>query len=240
MNKTFGKFRQCVLASISTILLVLNVSYPSNSMSCLKDKRDATRYLDSIFSEGLVEKDIVFGTTINNKGEQEELLLDVYQPAGDNQHQRPVIVWIPDDGFRYGNDKSQRYIMSMATGFALRVYVCLSINYRVRENPRADKKGTMTDALEDALKGMEWLSTNHEELGVDLSNIIIGGGSAGRMLATNLGYKDFPASESRNKAGIIGVVNLWGSPDKSYTFFEIDKSDPPTIIVHGTADKTVS
>ena len=32
---------------------------------------------------------------------------------------------------------------------------------------------------------------------------------------------------------------MWGSPDESWGTFEIDKNDPPTIIVHGTEDESV-
>lgn len=196
------------------------------------------RFLDTVYTRVLVENNIAFGKTVNNKGEYEDLLLDVYKPIGDNHLDRPVIIWLHGGGFRYGYDKSQRYIVSMATRFAQRGYVSLSINYRVREDPRVDKKGTMADALEDAMKGLEWLRNNHENLGVDIHRIIIAGGSAGGMLAANLCYMDGSDSEPWNKEGIIGFVNLWGSPDKDYTFFRIDQSDPPTIIVHGTADKT--
>lgn len=196
------------------------------------------RYLDIVFDSVVVEKDVVFGKTTNFRGSEEELLLDIYQPAGDDVKNRPVIVWIHGGGFRYGNDKSQRYIVMMAERFAKRGYVCLSINYRLRKDPKADKEGTVKDALEDAQKGLDWLRANHEKLNVDLSRIIIGGGSAGGILASNLCYKE--DVQSNGKEGIIGLVNLWGSPDQSYTFFEIDKHAPPTIIVHGTADELVS
>lgn len=186
-----------------------------------------------------IEKDIPFGETINFKGEQETLLLDIYSPAKAVNKKRPVIMWMHGGGFRYGNDKTQRYIVEMAKRFAKRGYVCLSINYRVRENPRDDKHGTMKDALEDAMKGLNWLRGNAKKLGVDKSKIIIGGGSAGGILGNSFCYREGSANEKWDKSGIVAFVNLWGSPDESWGKYTIDKNDPPMIIVHGTEDPLV-
>lgn len=186
-----------------------------------------------------IEKDIVFGESINFKGEKEILLLDVYSPTEGVTKNRPVILWMHGGGFRIGGDKSQKYIVAMATRFAKRGYVCLSINYRVRENPKDDKPGTITDALEDAMKGLNWLRENSGKLGIDKSKIIVGGGSAGGILGTNFCYREGIESEKWDKTGIVAFVDLWGSPDSSWGEFIIDKNDPPTIIVHGTEDPLV-
>ena len=197
------------------------------------------RYIDPVFESIVIQKDILFGEVINFKGEPEKLHLDIYTPENDTQTNRPVILWIHGGGFRIGNDKSQGYIVKMATEFAKRGYVCISIDYRVRTNPRDDKTGTLTHALEDAMSGLNWIRGNSDDLKIDKSKIIVGGGSAGGMLAVNLCYKDQTVSEKWDKRGIVGLVNLWGSPDESYTMFEIDRKDPPIIIVHGTSDELV-
>jgi acetyl esterase/lipase len=205
----------------------------------LKSKEEPKRYIDPIFENVTVQKDILFDEVINFKGETEKLHLDIYTPDNDTQTNRPVILWIHGGGFRIGNDKSQSYIVKMATEFAKRGYVCISIDYRVRTNPREDKPGTLTQALEDAMSGLNWIRENRDDLKIDKSKIIVGGGSAGGILAVNLCYKDQTDSEKWDKRGIVGLINLWGSPDESYTMFEIDKKDPPTIIVHGTSDELV-
>jgi len=186
-----------------------------------------------------IEKDIPFGETVNFKGENETLLLDIYTLPKASVKKQPAILWIHGGGFRYGNDKSQRYIVEMAKRFAKRGYICLSINYRVRENPREDITGTISDALEDAMKGLNWLRENSNKLGVDKSRIVIGGGSAGGILGTNLCYREGNESEKWDKSGIVAFVNLWGSPEESWGDFNIDKNDPPTIFVHGTEDALV-
>lgn len=200
---------------------------------------DSVRYLNPVFETIDIKQDIEFGEVINFRGNTEKLLLDVYSPAGDSLKNRPVILWIHGGGFRIGNDKSQRYIVTMASEFAKRGYVCLSINYRVRTNPKDDKPGTLTDALEDAMTGLNWLRNNAEKLNIDKTKIIVGGGSAGGRVAVNLCYKDQTETEKWDKSGIVGLVDLWGSPDQSWRMFEVDKNDTPAIIVHGTEDQSV-
>ena len=51
------------------------------------------------------------------------------------------------EGFAQRIDKSQSYIVEMTTRFAKRGYVCISINYRVCENPKDEKVRIMNDAF---------------------------------------------------------------------------------------------
>ena len=227
---------------IKCFLLPMIMFIPVGKASCKELKgteSDSVRYLHPIFENVDVEKDIVFGEVVNHKGETENLLLDVYTPVGDEEINRPAILWIHGGGFRYGNDKTQSYIVAMATRFARRGYVGVSIDYRVRENPRDDIEGTLSHALEDAMSGLNWLRSNSEKYNIDKEKIIVGGGSAGGMIAVILCLKDNTSSENWDKSGIIGLVNLWGSPDPSWRVSMVDKNDPPTIIVHGTEDPSV-
>lgn len=198
------------------------------------------RFLDQVFENVEVQKDIVFGETVSADGKTEQLLLDIYTPAGDNFKNRPAIMWIHGGGFRPGNDKSQSYIVRIARDFAIRGYVCFSINYRIRNNPKDDLEGTINDAVSDAMTGLDWIRRNNEKLGISKEKIIVGGGSAGGMTAVNLCYKDETGKRKWDKKGIIALVDLWGSPDQSRMFSKVDPDDPPTIIVHGTADELVS
>ena len=186
-----------------------------------------------------IERDVPFGKTINYTGEKEMLLLEINSPLETAVKNRPAILWMHGGGFGVNYDKSQSYIVEMATRFAKRGYVCLSINYRVRENPKDDKAGTMKDALEDAMKGLNWVRENSKKLGIDKSKIVIGGGSAGGILGNNFCYRDGTKKAKWNKSGILAFVNLWGSPDESWGTYVIDKNDPPMIIVHGTEDASV-
>jgi len=201
--------------------------------------KDPVRYLQPVFEKVTIQDDIEFGEVTNFEGKSEKLLLDTYAPEGDTETNRPVILLFHGGGFRPGNDKKQSYIVKLAKDFAMRGYVCVSINYRIRNAPREDKKGTIGDALQDAMTGLSWIKANQQKLKIDAKKIIVGGGSAGGMLAVNFCCKDKSATDKWDKSGIIGMVNLWGSPDSTYMFSTIDKKDPPTITIHGTSDKLV-
>ena len=179
---TFGI---CVLFFLSgnvTNALEKNVNQPQNK------------------SDIKIENDIPFGETVNFKGEKETLLLDIYSPQNRVQKKQPVIFWMHGGGFRYGNDKSQKYIVEMAKRFAQRGYVCVSVNYRVRENPRDDKTGTINDALQDAMTGLNWVRENSKKLGIDKNKIVMGGGSAGGILGNNFCYREGLENEKWDKS----------------------------------------
>lgn len=237
MNKSFLKISVLVFCSF----LVNCFAGASNFERKPVDNNNSSnkvRYLENVFENVTVRKDVVFGESVNSTGISQNLKLDIYSPENDNLQNRPVIFWIHGGGFRPGNDKTQSYIVEMANRFAKKGYVCISIDYRIRENPKDDPVGTISDAVEDALKGLDWVRKNSESLKVDKSKIFIAGGSAGGMLGCYLCFND--RADKTDKNGIIGFVDLWGTPDEIWGKLEIDKNDPPTIIVHGTDDKLVS
>ena len=65
-----------------------------------------------------------------------------------------MIVWIHGCGFKFGRDMTQSYIVKMASLFAKKGYVDLSIDYRLREHPKDDLTATITDAVGDTRKGL--------------------------------------------------------------------------------------
>jgi acetyl esterase/lipase len=222
-------------------LIILFAAWFSSlsSVAQVNESGKKIRYIDAVFDEITIEKDVAFGSSVNEKGENEMLKLDIYAPKNDALENRPVILWIHGGGFTYGNDKSQKYIVEMATRFAKKGYVGVSIDYRLRAKPKETPEGTISDAVADALKALEWLRSNPERLLIDPSKIIVAGGSAGGMLSCHLCFNDRPASKGADKAGIAAIVNLWGSPAPMWGELSIDSNDPPTIIVHGTADQLV-
>lgn len=212
-------------------------SYPEKSRQ--NQLSEKTRFLEKTFEEVDIQKDIKFAESVNEKGELENLKLDIYSPKSDEMVNRPVILWIHGGGFRPGNDKSQSYIVELARRFALKGYVGLSIDYRIREQPRENPEATIFDAVEDAGKALLWLRENADKLKIDPSKIIVAGGSAGGMLGTHLCLNDHKNIPGVDKTGIVAFVNLWGSPSPDWGEITVDKTNPPTIIIHGTDDKLV-
>lgn len=233
-----------LLSKISVLLLIaITISFSRESSAFSEQqpinprKEKKERYLNEVFEHISIQKDVVFGEVVNAKGIKESLALDIYMPENDKVKKRPVIVWMHGGGFRYGNDKTQSYIVEMAKRFAKKGYVCISIDYRLREKPLEDIAGTLTDAVEDASKALKWVRKNRKLLNIDQSKIIVGGGSAGGILASNLFFSG--QAKKKVKAGVVGFVNLWGSTGEKWGKLDIHKNAPPTIIVHGTADELV-
>jgi len=223
---------------------LIAASLPGKNYSIVKMnqqvKNSKIRYLDVVFDSVSVSKNVFFGEVINSTGKAEKLTLDIYSPSGDNQKKRPAIMWIHGGGFRPGNDKTQKYIVQMSQEFARRGYVCLSIDYRVRKAPKEDVAGTVNDAVSDAMLALDWIRNHSKKYGIDKNKLVVGGGSAGGMTAVNFCFKDAEGKEKWDKSGIIALVSLWGSPHDAYLLAKVDPSDPPTIIVHGTADELVA
>jgi acetyl esterase/lipase len=213
-----------------------NLSGVSNNEVSDQDKK---RFVENVFEKIDLQKDIIFGISVNEKQIADTLKLDIYSPKNDESKSRPVIIWFHGGGFRYGNTKTQSYIVEMANRFASKGYVCISADYRLRTKPADDYTGTISDAVDDGFKAINWVRQNSTDLRIDPNKIIIGGGSAGGMLASCLCYNDRKIGEPNEKMGIVAFVNLWGTPGTDRATLQIDKSDPPTIIVHGTADQLV-
>ncbi|AEL26622.1 alpha/beta hydrolase [Cyclobacterium marinum] len=236
MNKLLSKVRLPLLIAIGMSFCWVSSAF-TEKHPIKAGNEDKERYLNEIFENISIQKDVVFGEAVNAKGIKESLALDVYMPENDNIKKRPVIVWMHGGGFRYGNDKTQSYIVEMAKRFAKKGYVCISIDYRLREKPLEDIAGTLSDAVEDATKALKWVRKNSKSLNIDRSKIIVGGGSAGGILGSNLFFGD--KAKKKAKAGVIGFVNLWGTTGEKWGQLNRYKKAPPTIIVHGTSDELV-
>lgn len=201
---------------------------------------DGQRYRSHVFERVEVKPDVLY-RTIQQAGDRppHELRLDIYEPAGDTERARPAVLWIHGGGFRPGNDKRQNYIVRMATDFARRGYVSVSVDYRVRDNPTADLPGTVRDAVEDARAALEWVRLHAGDYGIDANWIAVGGGSAGGITAVNLVALENREAARAGKRGVFAVIDLWGSPSMAGTIEPVNASFPPTVIVHGTKDTTI-
>lgn len=233
-----NQFRKTILLFIFSLTIVqAGHSVPDNTR--LNRQLEKTRYLNNVFKEVKIKVDIKFAQSVNEKGTLESLKLDVYTPKGDDKLNRPVILWIHGGGFRPGNDKTQSYIVELAKRFAMKGYVGISIDYRLREKPMENMDETIFDAVEDVGKALNWLRENAEKLKVDPSKIIVAGGSAGGILGSNLCFNDNANIPGVDKQGVMAFVNLWGSPSPAWGALQVDSNDPPTIMVHGVEDKLV-
>ncbi len=216
-------------------------------------------YINPRFASVTVTSGIKFADAINYKGNPVSLYLDVYQPAGDTSTNRPVIMWIHGGGFRTGSSRAQGYIVTYATDFAKRGYVCMSIDYRLRDGAdmptQESELPAEQDAAHDANTALAWIKTNAAIYRINTNWMFVAGGSAGGRIGCVLSYHEGPDTNvcasctsagpggvpytDWNRNGVIALGDLWGSPEPVMRWYVLDSQDVPTCIIHGTADTTI-
>lgn len=185
---------------------------------------------------------------------------DLYLPASDAGPPRPAVVIIHGGGWT-GGDKGAKREINIGTTLAEHGYVGLSINYKLQA---ADGPPIWPQNLHDGKNAVRWLRANAARLNIDPAHVGVIGGSAGGHLAAMIGVTgpetglDPPGEGS---CRVQAVVDLYGpmadDPSRSLKLIgksrdeapelyrqvtplsHLDPNDPPVLILHGTADKTV-
>lgn len=172
----------------------------------------------------------------------------------------PAVVIIHGGGWS-GGDKGAAREINIGTTLARNGYVGLSINYRLATADHSDP--TWPQNLQDCKTAVRWLRANAARLQLDPDRIGAIGGSAGGHLAAMLaltGPELDPPGEGDTR--IRCAVDLYGPvlwfEQRDLSMFRktraeapqlyreasplshIDRDDPPLLILHGTADKTVA
>ena len=186
------------------------------------------RYTEKLFSEVSVQENILYATApgYDQAHTETPLCLDVYSPAGDTKKNRRAIIFVHGGGF-IKCDKQQSYIVTLCTVMAQYGYVCFSPDYRLFP---VDHRPSLQEAACSTVQDVEavrcFIQAHAEEYGIDPEEIAIGGGSAGGM-ATLEACKVYPC--------YFAYINLWGA------YLNAAPADiyPPTLVIHGTADKLV-
>ena len=208
-----------------------------------------------------IEQDIAY--LAPERKEKADLYLPASNPSG---AKRPAVVIIHGGGWT-GGDKGAAREINIGTNLALNGYVGLSINYVLASTNKDSAKATWPQNLHDCKTAVRWLRKHAERLQVDPERIGVIGGSAGGHLAAMLavtGEKDGldPAGpygefscRVRCAVDLYGPADLAGHHDVTMLGKKaaeapelyraaspvtyVDKNDPPILILHGTADKTV-
>jgi acetyl esterase/lipase len=192
-------------------------------------------------------------------GRQEKA--DLYLPASPKPGQKfPAVLIIHGGGWAGGDKRAAREI-NIGTTLAENGYVGMSINYALATS--SGKTPTWPQNLYDCKNAVRWLRANAERLHIDPDRIGVIGGSAGGHLAAMVALTgpelDPPGTGS---CRVQCAVDLYGPvlwfEQRDISMFRktrteapelykqadprthADKSDPPILILHGTADKTVA
>ncbi len=223
---------------------------------------DNGRYLDSLFGV-TVTSDLIYGNNLLYNGIATDLKLDVYEPSGDIQTVRPLIIFAPKGSF-IQESKTEHTMVQLCTHFASLGYVAVAIDYRVGVNYTAVMQNAQLEFTKAVLRAAhdykaairyfrkDAATTNTFK--IDSGLIIAGGSSAGAITALHVAYLD---SESEVPAyvdttGLGGVEGLSGNPGySSRPHFVvnlcgaiadttwIDPGNIPVISMHGNLDTEV-
>ncbi|MDC0088033.1 alpha/beta hydrolase [Akkermansiaceae bacterium] len=187
------------------------------------------------------------------RGEDFKLKLHGFKPDGHkSSDKRAAIVFFFGGGWIGGTPKQ---FYQQADFFADQGVVAFSADYRVKGRD----KTTPFDAVEDAKSAIRWVRKHASELGVDPDRIIASGVSAGGHIAGCTGIikgleakgEDHSISSVPNAMILFNPVldtteNGYGlekvgedrKTEVSLTH-QVHSGIVPTLVFHGTADKTV-
>lgn len=219
------------------------------------------RYAADTFTSITTTTNVVYGSNVKANGQVQSLTLDIYQPAGDLETARPLIIFAHGGSFISGTSANAD-VVALSQAFAKKGYVCASINYRLGLTP-FDSIGAVRAvlrAVQDMKASVRFfykdkLTTNAYK--IDTTNIFIGGSSAGAITALHMAYLNrsceinyyiTPSSlmtlggmegYSGNQCystKVKGVINLCGALGR---YGWLEPGDVPFVSMHGTIDATV-
>lgn len=143
------------------------------------------------------EKDVFYGTAKRFDGGTDSLKMNIYVPTNDNAVKRPLVVWVHGGGFIQGNRND---FNTLAETWAKRGYTAVTISYRLGivgsllDPPFAYDEAEAIRAcyrgIQDVRGGLRFLVKNAAVYGIDTARCVIGGASAGSIIALHAAYFD--------------------------------------------------
>ena len=222
------------------LLLIINLV--TMLMGCAPLSALNTLVPESGFS---VTRDIVFSNFPRDK-------LDVYQPTSTASAStlKPVVVFFYGGAWDSGEKSSYLFVAEALTS---RGYVVVVPDYRLYPEV------TFPAYMDDAARAVKWTFDNVAKYGGDPDKLFVMGHSAGAQLAALLAYDaTYLDRAAIDKRRIRGVVSLAGPLDflplteakmefifpvpvrrESQPINFITGKEPPTLLLHGTADTRV-
>ena len=88
------------------------------------------RYATEVFPNHTLTSNINYGANTTFSGANNSLKLDFYEPTGDSELNRPLIIWVHGGSF-LGGSKTDQDMTVLSQRFARKGYACASIDYRL-------------------------------------------------------------------------------------------------------------
>lgn len=228
------------------------------SISACADDASGRRYLNQVFDDHVRTGDIVFAERNNDaSGRVEKLTLRVFEPKGDTEAKRPLVLLTPGGAFMQHEDF---WMDDVGADLARAGYVVAINRYRLSKDINSPPAflNALAKAFSDQKAAIRYFVKDAAEKNrfrIDPNSIFIGGHSAGAITSMYVAYldSDDPVSEYMTKImqqyggidgegealpfSIRGVINLSGLVTDLAMF---DKGEPPLISIHGDRDQAVA
>ncbi|MEX1003582.1 MAG: T9SS type A sorting domain-containing protein [Crocinitomicaceae bacterium] len=236
--------------SLLTTMVTVNAQTPC----------DGGRYATDLFTV-TVTSDINYGQNDDFTGSNTMLDMDIYEPTGDTETARPLIIWAHGGSF-IGGTKTEADVVELSNRFAQKGFVCASIDYRTGMWPidSVNAIKALLRAVQDMKASTRFFyqdAVGANTYKIDTTRIYIGGSSAGALTALHYAYLDkeceieeFMSLSDLNALGglegasgnpgysteVAGVINLCGALAR---YGWIENGDVPFVSLHGDEDGTV-
>ena len=213
------------------------------------------RYINEVFSDVNVTTDVVYGSNVTvlpllqgALPAPQPLVCDIYEPAGDTETDRPLIIYIHTGNFlpQYLNSsavgsKNDSCAVELCSRYAKMGYVVASIDYRLGWNPLAETQSDRTFQLinaayrgvQDARTAVRYFRMSEDALGDPYG---IDGTKIGYFGEGTGGYVSYAASTISDYNDIIfddmgaPIAKFWtgtpGQPDYIPMVIEAVNGDP--------------
>lgn len=222
---------------------------------------EGLRYRADVFTDVEVTTGVVFGANSTIGGNAGDLLMDVYEPAGDDAETRPAVVLAFGGGFVAG---VRQDLDGICRSLARKGYVAVTIDYRlfdlfipVDSNQIHDVVVKAIGDMKAAIRYLRQDADTENQFRIDAELIFAGGISAGAIVASHVAHLDegdeipnylvniinnnggLEGNSSDNfeySSSVAGLVNYSGAL-KSAAF--VDAGSPPQFSVHDEGDGVV-
>jgi alpha/beta superfamily hydrolase len=219
------------------------------------------RYASDVFANFTTTSDVTYGQNASWNGAATTLKLDIYQPTGDAETNRPLILFVHGGSF-IGGSKTDGDMVTMCQKFAKKGYVTASVDYRLGFFPfdSANAVKAVVRATQDLRAAIRFFYKDKQTTNtykIDTNHIFVGGSSAGAITALHVAYLDkeceitdyLSPSVISTLGGLDGTSGNPGYSSKVHGVLNgcgalaryswLEAGDIPLASVHGTNDGTV-
>lgn len=263
MQSLMKKIAAMILAYTAFMLFMgFTLSSCEKETDLFEEGNGTVRYNSLVFGNASLSRDISYGQSTTQGGTNQDLLMDIYEPEGDTESSRPVVVFAHGGGFQGGTKEDNS---DLATYLARSGYVVASINYRLVDvEPNATvMTRSVLDAVQDMKAAVRFLkkdAATAQQYRIDPDKIFLSGYSAGAFMSLHYAYLTTEAEVTSamgseymdylNQSGglegnsgnagysteVRGVINIAGALIRADL---VDQGEPALFSVHGTDDSVV-